>query len=137
MHFAKSALSLALASTARAFSPLARGASHRVVLGGGAVGSSSRGGGITPISSPYSSTTALGANVLKLTQPAKDLLPEVDVFIFDCDGVIWRVRSIIGAVRLFHGSMHGTDLGQDQRREKEKTDLRLKLASSDYFFVLP
>ncbi|KAK1737679.1 phosphoglycolate phosphatase [Skeletonema marinoi] len=36
----------------------------------------------------FSSTTSLNANVLKLTEPAKDLLPDVDVFIFDCDGVI-------------------------------------------------
>ena len=40
-------------------------------------------------------TTALKANVLKLTEPSKDLLPHVDVFIFDCDGVIWRVSTCI------------------------------------------
>ena len=38
-----------------------------------------------------SADTSLKANVLKLNEPAKDLLPGVDVFIFDCDGVIWRV----------------------------------------------
>ena len=32
------------------------------------------------------------ANVLKLSDPQSQLLDEVDVFIFDCDGVIWRVR---------------------------------------------
>lgn len=42
-------------------------------------------------------TTALKANVLKLTEPAKDLLPGVDVFIFDCDGVIWRVSVVLDA----------------------------------------
>ena len=31
------------------------------------------------------------ANVLRLTEPQSQLLDEVDVFIFDCDGVIWRV----------------------------------------------
>ena len=31
------------------------------------------------------------ANVLKLSDPQTQLLDEVDVFIFDCDGVIWRV----------------------------------------------
>ena len=36
-------------------------------------------------------TTRLNANVLKLTEPKSQLLDEVDVFIFDCDGVIWRV----------------------------------------------
>jgi hypothetical protein len=39
-----------------------------------------------------SSTTSLQmANVLKLSDPQSQLLDEVDVFIFDCDGVIWRV----------------------------------------------
>lgn len=31
------------------------------------------------------------ANVLKLSEPQSQLLDNVDVFIFDCDGVIWRV----------------------------------------------
>lgn len=38
-------------------------------------------------------TTRLNANVLKLSEPKTQLLDAVDVFIFDCDGVIWRVRS--------------------------------------------
>ena len=85
MNFAKAALPLALASTARAFSPAARVAltPAAITARAFAFGPSSRRG--------ISSTTALGANVLKLTRPAKDLLPDVDVFIFDCDGVIWRV----------------------------------------------
>jgi len=33
------------------------------------------------------------ANVLRLSDPQSELLDEVDVFIFDCDGVIWRVRN--------------------------------------------
>lgn len=32
------------------------------------------------------------ANVMRLSDPQEDLLNDVDVFIFDCDGVIWRVR---------------------------------------------
>ena len=40
-----------------------------------------------------SSTTTLHANVLKLSDPQSELLDQVDVFIFDCDGVIWRVGS--------------------------------------------
>ena len=40
-----------------------------------------------------SSAARLHANVLKLSEPKSQLLDEVDVFIFDCDGVIWRVRS--------------------------------------------
>ncbi len=91
MNFAKAALPLALASAVRAFSPAARAAFYPAAttarafaaVGGGTVAPSSR--------RSISSTTALNANVLKLTQPAKELLPDVDVFIFDCDGVIWRV----------------------------------------------
>lgn len=40
-----------------------------------------------------STASRLHANVLKLSEPKSQLLDEVDVFIFDCDGVIWRVRS--------------------------------------------
>jgi hypothetical protein len=39
-----------------------------------------------------SSTPCYMANVLKLSDPQPQLLDQVDVFIFDCDGVIWRVR---------------------------------------------
>jgi hypothetical protein len=39
-----------------------------------------------------SSATRLHANVPKLSEPKSQLLDDVDVFIFDCDGVIWRVR---------------------------------------------
>eukprot|EP00956_Cyclotella_meneghiniana_P026470 scaffold57263_cov59-Cyclotella_meneghiniana.AAC.7 len=42
--------------------------------------------------------SALNANVAKLSQPGKDLLPDVDVFIFDCDGVIWRGDSVIDGI---------------------------------------
>ena len=38
------------------------------------------------------------ANVLKLSDPQSQLLDEVDVFIFDCDGVIWRVREQLECV---------------------------------------
>ena len=52
-----------------------------------------------------SSSTCLGmANVLKLSEPQSQLLDEVDVFIFDCDGVIWRVRHSICAPRYHSGS---------------------------------
>ena len=39
----------------------------------------------------FTSTSLNMANVLKLTDPHDDLLKDIDVFIFDCDGVIWRV----------------------------------------------
>lgn len=43
---------------------------------------------------PHRAATSLAANVLKLNDPQSELLDQVDVFIFDCDGVIWRVRAI-------------------------------------------
>jgi len=49
--------------------------------------------------SSSSSSSALGmANVLKLSQPQESLLNDVDVFIFDCDGVIWRGDSLIDGI---------------------------------------
>ena len=46
-----------------------------------------------PTSRAFSTKSSLQmANVLKLTDPQTQLLDQVDVFIFDCDGVIWRVR---------------------------------------------
>jgi len=93
MNIAKSALALALSAypTARAFSPtITRAVSSARVsssttqqLRNNIMSSANR-----------SSSTSLKANVLKLSEPAKDLLPGVDVFIFDCDGVIWRVSNI-------------------------------------------
>ena len=38
-----------------------------------------------------SSSSALHANVRRLSDPQRELLDQVDIFIFDCDGVIWRV----------------------------------------------
>ena len=38
-----------------------------------------------------SATSLQMANVLKLSNPMEEMLNDVDVFIFDCDGVIWRV----------------------------------------------
>jgi len=38
------------------------------------------------------------AKVDRLTDPDKQLLDKVDVFIFDCDGVIWRGDSVIDGV---------------------------------------
>eukprot|EP00536_Pseudo-nitzschia_multiseries_P018882 jgi/Psemu1/248945/estExt_Genewise1.C_33040002 len=38
------------------------------------------------------------ANVLKLSEPQSQLLDNVDVFIFDCDGVIWRGDSLIDGI---------------------------------------
>eukprot|EP00566_Odontella_aurita_P020974 CAMPEP_0113569862 /NCGR_PEP_ID=MMETSP0015_2-20120614/24647_1 /TAXON_ID=2838 /ORGANISM="Odontella" /LENGTH=360 /DNA_ID=CAMNT_0000472575 /DNA_START=145 /DNA_END=1227 /DNA_ORIENTATION=+ /assembly_acc=CAM_ASM_000160 len=38
------------------------------------------------------------ADVLKLSDPNEELLNDVDVFIFDCDGVIWRGDSLIDGI---------------------------------------
>jgi 4-nitrophenyl phosphatase/phosphoglycolate phosphatase len=43
-------------------------------------------------------TTAMRANVSKLSEPASQLLDKTDVFIFDCDGVIWRGDSLIDGI---------------------------------------
>jgi hypothetical protein len=73
MRFVSSALLAALtAHSARAFAP----SKHAFV----------------PHRTFTSSTTLSMANVLRLSEPQSQLLDQVDVFIFDCDGVIWRVR---------------------------------------------
>ena len=93
MNIAKSALALALASSARAFTPAAP--STRAFTSFARTSSNFIGAHRTMSLSSSASATALNANVLKLTEPAKDLLPGVDVFIFDCDGVIWRVSFVL------------------------------------------
>ena len=92
MILAKAAITLSLGCTAaRAFSPAARCALFSPMS---AVSSSSAATTATSrLSRSFVATTALRANVLKLTEPSKDLLSSVDVFIFDCDGVIWRVST--------------------------------------------
>ena len=49
-------------------------------------------------STAFHTSTTLHANVLKLSDPESELLSYIDVFIFDCDGVIWRVSHAIGGV---------------------------------------
>lgn len=46
----------------------------------------------------FSETKLNMANVLKISEPNKDVLDGVDVFIFDCDGVIWRGDSLIPGI---------------------------------------
>jgi len=38
------------------------------------------------------------AKIPKLTVPSKELLNDIDVFMFDCDGVIWKGHSVIEGV---------------------------------------
>jgi len=78
-----------MATSARAFSPAASSAVTRSTASKYFSSSSS---------SRTLSSTKLNASVLKLTEPSKDLLPDVDVFIFDCDGVIWRGDSVIPGI---------------------------------------
>lgn len=50
------------------------------------------------VSRAFGSTSKLNANVSKLSDPSSELLDGVDVFIFDCDGVIWRGDSLIDGI---------------------------------------
>jgi hypothetical protein len=77
-RFASTALAALAASSVQAFTPAVP------KLLAAAARTSSR--------SSFHSTTALSANVRRLTEPSSQLLDAVDIFIFDCDGVIWRVR---------------------------------------------
>jgi hypothetical protein len=43
------------------------------------------------VGAKYHKSTALSANILKLSEPNSQLLSKIDALIFDCDGVIWRV----------------------------------------------
>ena len=54
-----------------------------------------------------SNNTLKMAKVSKLNEPAS-FLEGVDVFIFDCDGVIWRVRSVLNDLCFFF--IHLSDL---------------------------
>eukprot|EP00525_Craspedostauros_australis_P009909 CAMPEP_0198118016 /NCGR_PEP_ID=MMETSP1442-20131203/20040_1 /TAXON_ID= /ORGANISM="Craspedostauros australis, Strain CCMP3328" /LENGTH=353 /DNA_ID=CAMNT_0043776189 /DNA_START=133 /DNA_END=1194 /DNA_ORIENTATION=+ len=55
-------------------------------------------GGASRLTSSAASKTALKANVLKLSDAKTELLDQVDTFIFDCDGVIWRGDSLIEGI---------------------------------------
>ncbi|KAL7575823.1 hypothetical protein ACA910_003147 [Epithemia clementina (nom. ined.)] len=80
MRFSRNVLSsLLLIVGTRAFSPIPNRASFGLI-------------------SRPSSSSALNANVLKLSNPQRELLDNVDVFIFDCDGVIWRGDSLIPGI---------------------------------------
>jgi len=44
--------------------------------------------------------TTKSNNVTKLTNPQEDLLDGTDVFLFDIDGVIWKVRNTASNILL-------------------------------------
>lgn len=56
------------------------------------IGAASASGSLSARRAFTFATKPLLANVLKLSEPQGQLLDQVDTFIFDCDGVIWRVR---------------------------------------------
>eukprot|EP00542_Grammatophora_oceanica_P017721 CAMPEP_0194036536 /NCGR_PEP_ID=MMETSP0009_2-20130614/8898_1 /TAXON_ID=210454 /ORGANISM="Grammatophora oceanica, Strain CCMP 410" /LENGTH=362 /DNA_ID=CAMNT_0038678339 /DNA_START=31 /DNA_END=1119 /DNA_ORIENTATION=- len=84
MKFVPIAVTALFARSAAAFSPIKPSFGTRGVA---AAASAAR-----------ASSTHLNANVLKLSDPAEQLLNNVDVFIFDCDGVIWRGDSLIPGI---------------------------------------
>ena len=95
LRLALTALTAALsAGGASAFAPAAS-AGHRLAAGSvrsAAVAAPAAAAAAAARRSYAASATSLQmANVLKLSNPMEEMLNDVDVFIFDCDGVIWRV----------------------------------------------
>jgi len=85
-----STMILASARSAAAFAPrrtAAAAAGHHIL-------SRSSTSSVIPTRRSFTTTKINMANVLKLSEPQSQLLDQVDVFIFDCDGVIWRVRFV-------------------------------------------
>jgi hypothetical protein len=76
--------SFLVTASASAFSPSSLGGSAKYAI-------HHRNSVTRKFASNFHTSTVLNANVLKLTEPDSQLLSNVDVFIFDCDGVIWRV----------------------------------------------
>jgi hypothetical protein len=96
LRLALTALTAALsAGGASAFAPAAS-AGHRLAAGSvrsAAVAAPAAAAAAAAARRSYaaSATSLQMANVLKLSNPMEEMLNDVDVFIFDCDGVIWRV----------------------------------------------
>ena len=94
LRLALTALTAALsAGGASAFAPAAS-AGHRLAAGSvrsAAVAAPAAAAAAARRSYAASATSLQMANVLKLSNPMEEMLNDVDVFIFDCDGVIWRV----------------------------------------------
>ena len=90
LRLALTALTTALsAGGTSAFAPAAAAGRH---LAAAASMRSPSAAPAAPRRSYAASATSLQlANVLKLSNPMEEMLNDVDVFIFDCDGVIWRV----------------------------------------------
>ena len=90
MNFSRNALLASfMVGQASAFTPAARRAFAPRVTNTAAALAQAMAAPTTPRS--YSATSLHMANVQRLADPDKDLLDGVDIFIFDCDGVIWRV----------------------------------------------
>ena len=96
LRLALTALTTALsAGGASAFAPAASAGRHLAAaasMRSSAAVAASAATSVAPRRSYAASATSLQmANVLKLSNPMEEMLNDVDVFIFDCDGVIWRV----------------------------------------------
>lgn len=88
MKFSRAFVASTLAASASAFAP-SRSAFVPRSSSAAAVAANNVGRLLTR---EFQSSTSFQANVLKLSEPQSELLDKVDIFIFDCDGVIWRVR---------------------------------------------
>ena len=98
LRLALTALTTALsAGGASAFAPAASAGRHLAAaasMRSSAVAASAATNIASRRSYAASATSLQMANVLKLSNPMEEMLNDVDVFIFDCDGVIWRVSQI-------------------------------------------
>jgi hypothetical protein len=97
MRFAAITLSSLLARSALSFSPATTRSTSPSLLRRTFSNGADRGRG-----------SVLRANVPRLSDPERQLLDQVDVFIFDCDGVIWRVRRRVCVGRMKRESTEET-----------------------------
>mmetsp|Transcript_25839 Transcript_25839/g.76368 ORF Transcript_25839/g.76368 Transcript_25839/m.76368 type:complete len:369 (-) Transcript_25839:451-1557(-) len=101
LSFAALALSSALTSSAASafVSPSRSIPAAFVPRTVGTVGTVGADAAAVDVAAPRATRTELNmADVLKLSDPNEELLNDVDVFIFDCDGVIWRGDSLIDGI---------------------------------------
>ena len=100
LRLALTALTTALsAGGSSAFAPLVAAAAGRRLAAGVCMPMPAAVAASTPPAAARRSYAATAtslqmANVLRLSNPMEEMLNDVDVFIFDCDGVIWRVSRV-------------------------------------------
>ena len=91
MQFSKSLVSIVLASATSAAAFSTRAAARGLARPAFVASSPSK-------HSFHTSTSLSMAKVERLSSPQENLLDKIDVFIFDCDGVIWRGDSLIDGI---------------------------------------